>query len=179
MAVMNTNAGTQAVSVLDSSMPANPVGATTRCVSRPESEQILDQMFGDTPEVREEEAVRQMKRNPSASLTSAMIESLLSPVEVERLAETVLPHLCRDFWSRYTLRHALEFAKATPDHPAYALLSDADEWVRWNKAGRDAASTATERLKVAGIGAVYGRDGAVYRRYGDGAEEIVAEATPQ
>lgn len=98
---------------------------------------------------------------------------LLAPEAVERLAETILPDLCRNQDLRRQLNQWLHANKVEQSHPVYDLLAEAEEWARWETAGHTAATTATERLVTKKIGYVYGRNGSVYRRLTDGTEQAL------
>ena len=107
-----------------------------------------------------------------------LLQERLLAGEMEGLPEIALPHLIDCPTCRALLRRELEMANAPAEHPAYALLEDAETSARWTAAARTAAEAACRELTEQGIGYVYGRDDKVYRRLPDGEEELVTLAQP-
>ena len=98
--------------------------------------------------------------------------------EMDGLPEIVLPHLVLCAECRASLRQKIEMMDAPLGHSVYAILEDAEIGAQWVAAGRDAAEAACRELIQQGIGYVYGRNGLVYRRLPNGAEELAAPSKP-
>lgn len=76
------------------------------------------------PEI--ETALDEIKADPVAPLPNAIIRLLLrKPESTAEHFEVLLPCLVHNTWSRRTLREALRLDNAPAEHPAFALLAQA------------------------------------------------------
>ena len=123
-------------------------------------------------------ALEEMRRDRTAHLASILLRHLAAGERVEEIAAVAIPHLGICTWCCGILRDTLNLTGVPQGSLAYAVLEDAEEWGRWDMAGRIAAGKACGTLMEQGIGYTYGRDGAVYTRKPDGQEVQLHEAEP-
>jgi hypothetical protein len=134
----------------------------------------LIELLGEiTPDEEFEAALFELKRDTTAHLTSTVLSRLLESRDVDAIAEALVPHLATCTYCCQMLSQGLDLVGAHTEHRARLLQVSADRWAKWDKAGRNAASSAREDLKARGIGYVFGRDGKVFRRLADGSEELI------
>jgi hypothetical protein len=115
----------------------------------------------------------EMRLDRTAHLTPTLLKCLAADERVEEIGGVIIPHLGTCTWCAGMLRETLRLTGVSEDSLAYAVLEDAEEWGRWNAAGRASAASACRTLIEAGIGYVYGKDGTVYRRQPDGQEVLL------
>ncbi len=143
---------------------------------------IEDEILPEDPalvlEEETNEALAEMRRDRTAHLTSILLRHLAAGERVEEIAGVIIPHLGTCTWCGNMLRETLKLTGVSEDSLAYAILEDAENWERWDAAGRTAAETACGTLTDQCIGYVYGREGAVYRRQSNGQEVLLHEAEP-
>ena len=123
-------------------------------------------------------ALEEMQRDRTAHLASILLRHLAAGESVEKIAAVAIPHLGTCTWCCGMLRDTLNLTGVPQGSLAYAILEDAEEWGRWDMAGRIAAGRACRTLITQGIGYTYGRDGAVYTREPDGQEVQLHKAEP-
>lgn len=144
------------------------------------ADRLLSELVRDepkeTPREKEQSDLEEVRRDPGAHITSAVVRLLLRGENLTETAPIVLPHLGTCSWCRNTLEEALRLYDAEETHPAHALLQEADEWMRWNKAGEAATDTARQFLKENGGNVIYGCGGVVYAERPDGTVEAVSSA---
>jgi len=119
-----------------------------------------------------------MRENAAVHITASICKRLLGSPDDEASIKVVLPHLCRCSWCRGTLHETLTLCGTDATHPIYSLLAQAEEWARWEAAGKQATAAARQHLREHGVNIVYARDGVVWEEHPDGTVERIAEVTP-
>lgn len=142
-------------------------------------EEVLEILDLSEQDEGEETAATQdlalMRENADAHLTAAIAGYVIRSPGDEATVKIVLPHLCRCSWCRGTLHEALSLCGTETSHPAFSLLAQAEDWARWEAAGRQATEAARQHLHSHGGNVVYERDGAIWEEHPDGTKVRVAD----
>lgn len=128
-------------------------------------------------ELDAEHDLERMRENEEAHLTASVAQYVVLQPESPEAIQRVLPHLCRCSWCRTTLYETLSLCGKEADHAGYALLKTAEEWARWESAGRGATQEARNFLRTQEANIIYDRDGVVWEERPDGTAYPVSEGT--
>ncbi len=131
------------------------------------------------PDGEVEQDLEQLCVDVQAHLTAAITQYVISQPQSEAAIEVVLPHLCRCSWCRNMLHETLALCGREASDPAYSLLEEAEEWARWEAAGRHATEAARQSLRAQGANIIYARDGVLWEERPDGTLHRRGEVSSQ